>query len=56
MFRSDINRPLNLNNEHWDMFAADYDQEQRDWQEQDLSKWADLIDPSTINAFEGGES
>ena len=54
MYSFDINRPLNLNDERWDMLTANYDQEQRDWEEQDVSKWADLIDPSTISIFEGG--
>lgn len=54
MYSFDMIRPLDLNDEHWDMLAENYTQEQRDWEERDVSKWADLIDPSTISIFEGG--
>jgi len=47
-----LNKPLNLNNEHWDLFATSFDEHNRDWESDESFCAADLVDPSTINAFE----
>lgn len=47
-----LNKPLNFNSESWDLFCADSDQYEKDWDNDAASVAADFVDPSTTNAFE----
>lgn len=48
-FNNPLNHTLNLETENWDMFAAEYDQHERDWQEGSV---LDIIDGLTDEVLE----
>lgn len=47
-----LNKPLDFSSECWDLFTADSEQYERDWDHDAASVAAEFVDPSTTNAFE----
>lgn len=47
-----LNKPLNFEEERWDLFSEDFEQHILDWESEEACTPAANVDPSTTSAFE----